>query len=70
MKTGRRRKTLPGESSGIIRQKKTMKMKSLLYSAVVLSGATLALALPPVGRGEEFGIKDKIRTQAATEEQH
>lgn len=47
-----------------------MKMKSLLYSAVILSGATLALALPPVGRGEEPGIKDKVRTQAAAKAQH
>ena len=41
-----------------------MKMKSLLYSAVVLSGATLALALPPTGRGKEPGTKEQVAIDA------
>ena len=46
-----------------------MKKKSLLYSAVILSGATLSLALPPIERGAEIGINDEAHTKAATKSQ-
>lgn len=46
-----------------------MKKKSLLYSAVILSGATLSLALPPIERGAETGINDEAHTKAAIKSQ-